>query len=129
MPRRYKRIFRGTRQSDVLTGTDKRDVLRGFGGDDVIDGGLGNDKAWGGAGRDTFVTLNGGRGRLKIMDFEMGDRVAFCGCSATRIEQRGKNAWIVKGDDMKAVLKGVNAEDLEIDFASRLITMVNDPLA
>ena len=129
MTRRYKRIFRGTRQNDVLTGTDKRDLFRGLRGDDVIDGGLGNDKAWGGAGRDTFVTLNGGRGRLKIMDFEMGDRIEFCGCAATRIEQRGKNAWIVKGDDVKAVLKGVDAEDLEIDYATRLITMANDPLA
>lgn len=129
MSRRYKRIFLGTPGDDELTGTDKRDLFRGRDGDDVIDGGLGMDKAWGGAGRDTFVTVNGGRGRLKIMDFEMGDRVEFCGCAATRIEQRGKNAWVVKGNDVKAVLKGINAEDLQIDYASRLITMVNDPLA
>ena len=63
------------------------------------------------------------------MDFEAGDTITFCGCASTRIEQRGKNAWIVKGDDVKAVVKGVDADDLDIDFTKAVITMNPDPLA
>ena len=66
---------------------------------------------------------------MKIMDFEAGDTIAFCGCASTRIEQRGNNAWIVKGDDVKAVVKGVSAGDLTIDFEGDVITMSADPLA
>ena len=66
---------------------------------------------------------------MKIMDFEAGDTITFCGCRSTRIEQRGKNAWIVKGDDVKAVVKGVDANDLDIDFTKAVITMSADPLA
>ena len=66
---------------------------------------------------------------MKIMDFEAGDTITFCGCASTRIEQRGKNAWIVKGDDVKAVVKGVDAGDLNIDFDQAVITMSADPMA
>ena len=66
---------------------------------------------------------------MTIMDFEAGDTITFCGCASTRIEQRGKNAWIVKGDDVKAVVKGVDADALDIDFPNAVITMAADPLA
>ena len=52
-----------------------------------------------------------------------------CGCASTVIEMKGDDAWIMKGDDIKAVLKGVNAELLNMDFAAREITMVSDPMA
>ena len=48
---------------------------------------------------------------------------------STRIEQRGKNAWIFKNDDVKTVVKGVAAKALQIDFGQALITVVIDPLA
>ena len=89
----------------------------------------GRYRVWGGDGNDTFETLNGGKGYMKIMDFEASDTIAFCGCASTRIEQRGNNAWIVKGDDVKAVVKGVSASDLTIDFDDGVITMSADPLA
>ena len=63
------------------------------------------------------------------MDFEAGDTITFCGCPSTRIEQRGKNAWIVKNDDVKAVVKGVAAEALQIDFDQAIITLIADPQA
>ena len=66
---------------------------------------------------------------MKIMDFAAGDIIGFCGCASTRIEQRGNNAWIVKGDDVKAVVKGVSASDLTIDFDADVITMSADLLA
>ena len=119
----------GTDGPDVLTGTKKKRRDYGFQGDDLIRTDEGNYKVWGGDGADTFVTLNGGKGKMKIMDFEAGDTITFCGCASTRVEQRGKNAWIVKGDDVKAVVKGVDANDLDIDFTKAVITMSADPLA
>ena len=124
-----KRSMKGTSGDDVLTGSAKKDRIRGFEGDDIIETGEGRDKAWGGAGDDTFVTVDGGKGHVKIMDFSVGDLVEFCGCASTRVEQRGKNAWIVKGDDVKAVLKGINADDVEINFVERVISLATDSLA
>ena len=103
--------------------------MYGFGGDDLIRTEEGRYRVFGGDGNDTFETLNGGKGYMKIMDFEAGVIIRFCGCPATRIEQRGNNAWIVKGDDVKAVVKGVSASDLTIDFDDGVITMSADPLA
>ena len=100
-----------------------------FGGDYLIRTEKGRYRVFGGDGNDTFETLNGGKGYMKIMDFEAGDIIGFCGCPATRIEQRGNNASIVKGDDVKAVVKGVSAGDLTIDFEGDVITMSADPLA
>ena len=66
---------------------------------------------------------------MKIMDFEVGDTIEFCGCPLTRIEQRGKNAWIVKGDDVKAVVKGFDADLLDLDYDNGLITAITDTMA
>ena len=142
-----KNKIRGTKRGDALLGTKKKDVVTGLGGDDVITtyggkdkvkGGKGDDiittgegmdKAWGGAGDDLFVTENGGEGHVKIMDFEAGDSIEFCGCANTGLEQRGDDVWIVKADDVKAVIKNFDADDLDIDFGSKLITVAADSLA
>ena len=118
--------IRGTAGNDELTGTEANERLWGYEGDDLIASGEGRDKAWGGQGKDTFVTVNDGQGFVKIMDFELGDLIEFCGCASTRVEQRGKNVRIVKGDDVKAVLKGIDADQLNLDFEERLITLVGD---
>ena len=120
--------IRGTARNDELTGTEANERLWGYEGDDLIASGEGRDKAWGGKGKDTFVTVNDGKGFVKIMDFELGDLIEFCGCASTRVEQRGKNVRIVKGDDVKAVLKGIDADQLNLDFEERLITLVGDSL-
>ena len=112
----------------MLTGTKKKRRVYGFEGDDLIRTDKGNYKVWGGKGADTFVTLNGGKGKMKIMDFEVGDTIKFCGCPSTRIEQRGKNAWIVKGDDVKAVVKGFDADLLDLDYDNGLITAITDTM-
>ena len=124
-----RKKLRGTEGVDELTGTRSNKRVYGFGGDDLIRSEEGRYRVWGGDGNDTFETLNGSKGYMKIMDFEAGDIIGFCGCASTRIEQRGKNAWIVKGDDVKAVVKGVSASDLTIDFDADVITMSADPLA
>ena len=128
MAKNRKKLL-GTEGVDELTGTRSNKRVYGFGGDDLISTEEGRYRVFGGEGNDTFETLNGGKGYMKIMDFEAGDMIGFCGCASTRIEQRGKNAWIVKGDDVKAVVKGVSASDLNIDFDERVITMSADPLA
>ena len=120
--------IRGTARNDELTGTEANERLWGYEGDDLIASGEGRDKAWGGKGKDTFVTVNDGKGFVKIMDFELGDLIEFCGCASTRVVQRGKNVQIVKGDDVKAVLKGIDADQLNLDFEERLITLVGDSL-
>ena len=120
--------IRGTAGNDELTGTAANERVWGYDGDDLIASGEGRDKAWGGKGKDTFVTVNDGQGFVKIMDFELGDLIEFCGCASTRVEQRGKNVRIVKGDDVKAVLKGIDADQLNLDFEERLITLVGDSL-
>ena len=128
MAKNRKKLL-GTAGVDEWTGTRSNKRVYGFGGDDLISTEEGRYRVFGGEGNDTFETLNGGKGYMKIMDFEAGDIIGFCGCASTRIEQRGKNAWIVKGDDVKAVVKGVSASDLNIDFDERVITMSADPLA
>ena len=128
MAKNRKKLL-GTEGVDELTGTRGNKRVYGFGGDDLISTEEGRYRVFGGEGNDTFETLNGGKGYMKIMDFEAGDIIGFCGCASTRIEQRGKNAWIVKGDDVKAVVKGVNASDLTIDFDDGVITFSADPLA
>ena len=126
--KRLKKLL-GTNGADELIGTKRTKRIYGRGGKDIISTPKGRFKVWGGDDADTFKTLNGAKGYMKIMDFEVGDTITFCGCSSTRIEQRGKNAWIVKGDDVKAVVKGVDANDLDIDFTKAVITMSADPLA
>ena len=122
-----RRQILGTAGNDELTGSKRKDRIRGYGGDDLIESGEGRDKVWGGEGNDTIVTVSDGKGFVKVMDFEVGDVIEFCGCGSTRVEQRGKNAWIVKGDDVKAVLKGIDAELVTLNFTERMITLT-DPI-
>ena len=128
MAKNRKKLL-GTEGVDELTGTRSNKRVYGFGGDDLISTEEGRYRVFGGEGNDTFETLNGGKGYMKIMDFEAGDIIGFCGCASTRIEQRGQNAWIVEGDDVKAVVKGGRASELNIDFDDGVITFSADPLA
>ena len=121
-----KRKLRGTSGSDELTGLISNQRIYGLAGDDIISSVEGKFKVWGGKGRDTFVTLNGVDGYLQVMDFEVGDKIQFCGCASIRIEQKGRNAWIVKSNDVKAVLRGVDADELHLDFTQGLIAFAAD---
>ena len=152
MAKNKKNKIRGSKRADELIGTNESDFIIGKGGDDVINAlegndkikggagddiitsGTGKDKAWGGKGDDIFVTENGSinnpkEGYVKIMDFEIGDKIEFCGCASATLEQRGKNVWLTKGDDIKAVVKGVDVDDLDIDYGNKIITFAADPLA
>ena len=122
-------VIIGKRGDDVINASRGRDKIKAGSGDDIISSGEGKDKAWGGEGDDVFVTVNDGKGHVKIMDFEVGDSIEFCGCPSTILEQRGDDVWVIKRDDVKAVIKNFDADDLDIDFGSRLITVAVDPLA
>ena len=126
--KRRRKSLRGTSGNDELTGTPKKRLVYGLAGDDIIRTKEGLYKVHGGKGTDKFVTLNGGKGYMKIMDMEVGEAIEFCGCASTEIKQRGKHVRIVKGDDVKAIVRNANADDFDMDFTSRLITMT-DPLA
>ena len=63
------------------------------------------------------------------MDVQAGDVITFCGCLGTQLQQRGNDTWVVKGDDVKAVVRGVSAEDLTIDYDLAVINVSTDPLA
>jgi Ca2+-binding RTX toxin-like protein len=118
----------GTPEKDFLTGTSHKNVVYGRGGDDIISSNAGLYRVWGEAGNDQFVTLNDARGHIKIMDLEIGETIIFCGCPATQIEQRGKDAWIIKGNDVKAIVIDANTSDFLLDFPTRSITLVTDTL-
>ena len=126
MGRKSKKKIRGTSASDELTGTKRKNLIWGYEGDDRIESGEGKDKVWGGEGDDTFVTVDGGKGHVKVMDMQIGDKIEFCGCASTVIEMKGNDAWIKKGDDVKAVVKGVDADLLSLDFANREFVMIAD---
>ena len=124
--------LKGTKRADELTGIRSKTRIYGLAGDDIISTLEGKYKVKGGKGADTFKTLNGGNGFMSILDFEAGDTITFCGCASTRIEQfgrKGQHARIVKGDDIKAIVNNVKAEDLNIDFENAVITLNPDPLA
>ena len=128
MAKKRKKL-RGTNGPDQLTGTRRKNQVYGLAGDDVIATGEGKYRVWGGEDNDTFKTLDGGKGFMKIMDFEAGDSIEFCGCANTVLEQRGDDVWITKAGDVKAVIKNFDTDDLDIDFGSRLITVATDSLA
>ena len=125
MGRKNKRKIRGTSASDELTGNKRRNLIWGYEGDDYIESGEGKDKVWGGEGDDTIVAAQG-KGYVKVMDMQIGDKIEFCGCTSTVIEMNGDDAWISnsKSSDVYAVVKGVDADFLNLDFANREITMI-----
>ena len=127
--KRRRKSLRGTSGNDELTGTPKKRLVYGLAGDDIIGTNEGRYKVYGGEGKDKFVTLNGGKGYMTIMDMEVGEAIEFCGCASTEIKQRGKHVKIFKGDDIKAIVRNANADDFDMNFTSRLITMTADPLA
>ena len=124
-----KDVIKAKKGNDIITSLGGKDKIKAGKGDDIIISGEGKDKVWGGGGNDLFVTENNGKGHVKIMDFEADDSIEFCGCSNTVLEQRGDDVWVVKADDVKAVIKNFDADDLDIDFGAKLITVAPDPLA
>jgi Ca2+-binding RTX toxin-like protein len=107
---------------DTLVGGGGNDNLRGGGGDDILDGGSGNDVLIGGGGDDTFVLSTGG-GRAFIRDFRDGDRLGLSNqlsFNDLTIQQVGNNALIRSGNDQLALLRNVNANDINqsvfVDF-------------
>jgi len=77
----------GDNGANVLTGTAQKDVISGHDGNDIIDGGAGQDILFGGAGADVFKFMGADSpfdthdlqltGADKVMDFEVGDKLAF----------------------------------------------------
>ncbi len=99
---------------DTLIGGGGNDILRGGGGNDILDGGRGNDTLIGGAGDDIFV-LSEGPGRALIRDFRGGDRLGLSNqlsFNDLTIQQVSNNVLIRAGNDALALLRNVNANDI-----------------
>lgn len=101
----------GNGGSDTINGNGGRDTINGGGGQDTIDGGNGSDQITGGRGNDVFV-LSLGRGRDIVTDFTDGsdslsldDNLSF---GDLTIEQRNRGAFISSGNDLLAILEGVD---------------------
>ncbi|MBD2460549.1 M10 family metallopeptidase C-terminal domain-containing protein [Oscillatoria sp. FACHB-1407] len=134
---------------DELLGDNGNDILVGGNGGDIISGGRGSDIIWGGqvpvgqtslggrakvvdsiidtmtggAGRDVFVLASGRQYDL-IRDFQDGfDRLRLsAGISPSRVHavQQGQNTLVKAGNDVLAILTGVQANRItaaDIQFA------------
>ena len=102
--------------NDILRGTEGRDRLKGNGGDDLLLGAGGDDTLVGGTGSDVFV-FGKGEGTDTIADFNLseGDRIGLAGglsFGQLTLTQEGANTSIKSGDEVLAILTGVQASSL-----------------
>jgi hypothetical protein len=113
----------GSGGNDTLLGGDGNDQLNGGTGQDKLFGNKGNDILTGGGSRDIFV-LEKGVGRDLIKDFK--DRQDKLGLSrgisfgSLTISQKGKNTNISLGNDLLAVLTGVQANQITVADFTRI---------
>ncbi|PSB14360.1 hypothetical protein C7B76_16520 [filamentous cyanobacterium CCP2] len=107
----------GGNGNDRMFGGRGNDRMHGGSGDDFLDGGKGRDTLIGGAGLDTFV-LRRRNGSDLIRDFQIGeDLLALRGnlsFGMLSITQDGNRAVISVGRDQLAVLRGVQADQLNV---------------
>ena len=102
----------GKNGNDLLSGNKGNDELYGDKGNDILIGNMGIDWLYGGKGRDTFmVSKKFGKGKKnedQIFDFNDGeDMIEIYGSTSNiEIEDYGKHAFIVKGNDTLAWVKG-----------------------
>lgn len=108
----------GNSGNDILKGGNNRDKLNGGSGRDRLFGGSGNNILKGGGDRDIFV-LERGSGKSLIRDFQANqDRIKLArGLSfeLLTVTQRGNQAALSQGNDLLALLQGVQAQMLEAD--------------
>ena len=105
-------VINGNAGRDTLNGNGGGDTINGGAGGDTINSGAGRDTVTGGAGRDVFV-LATGAGRDVVTDFTNGvDQLSLSnglGFDDLTINQQGQNTFIRSGNDLLAILNGVNA--------------------
>jgi len=119
---------RGTQKNDILTGTPENSELvnyrfLGLGGDDRITGSSSDDQIFGGTGRnietggegaDLFVLNRYGTAILR--DFQSGlDKIGLSkplSFGKLDILDKRKNTLIKDGDQVLAVLNGINAKQI-----------------
>ncbi|MEB3359410.1 MAG: alkaline phosphatase [Synechococcales bacterium] len=101
--------------NDELYGEDGDDYLFGNFGDDLLAGGLGNDNLNGGNGSDTYV-FAAGEGTDTVRGFDVTeDFIALVGdltVDSLGITQVGRNTELSFGDEVLAILRRVEADEL-----------------
>ena len=119
----FRKTLRGSEGIDRITGTKRGEDIYGTEGDDWIDGGGGKDKIWGKGGADKFKIPDIGKSHAEIIDYVDGvDKIEFCGCGSTQITTKGGNSHISKRGDLEAIILGVRADELEMDFYNKIIS-------
>ncbi len=100
---------------DVLWGGKDNDILIGDNGEDWLFGDLGYDVVMGGAGGDRFVLRDNAETDL-ILDFTNGEDLIGLAQGLTfndlTLTQQNHSAWIYAGNELLAILNGVNASTL-----------------
>ncbi|MGB3494739.1 MAG: S8 family serine peptidase [Elainellaceae cyanobacterium] len=106
----------GNSGNDVLRGGSTKDNLNGGSGRDRLIGGSGNNTVKGGGDRDIFV-LAQGNGKTLIRDFNLDqDRLSLgrgMRFGSLTFTQQGSRTAIRQGDDLVALLQGVQAQTLD----------------
>ena len=115
-----KDTLNGGEGNDILLGGDRQDSLIGGAGDDrlmgeegrdTLIGGMGDDTLTGGEGKDIFV-LAVSEGSDTIVDFQLGsDRIGLAN-GLEREDLSFSGNTIQAGDELLAIVNGVNTEDL-----------------
>jgi 2',3'-cyclic-nucleotide 2'-phosphodiesterase (5'-nucleotidase family) len=114
----------GGKGNDILDAAEGDDILRGGAGEDIARGGngadtilcgTGDDIAIGGNDNDIFA-LGKGRGDVVIRDFkDRVDKLSLLGggrFNGLSIEDMGNSTMISRGNDVMAILRGVDASDI-----------------
>lgn len=106
----------GANGNDNLLGGDGNDKLDGGNGNDFMDGDSGSDRFFCGRGKDTVVLERELFDKDVIQDFQDGkDKLAIAKTiklGNLSIDQRGNNTQIFYRNDLLAVVKGVDADQL-----------------
>ena len=106
----------GKKGNDRLLGGNGNDNLEGSNGNDLIDGGSGSDHFFCGRGKDIVMLERELFDRDIIHDFrDRQDKFAFdqrINLGKLSIEQRGKNTQIFFRNDLLAIVKGVDADNI-----------------
>lgn len=115
----------GGHGTDNLKGNQGRDLLQGNGERDFLRGGKGEDFLFGNEESDVFI-LQPGKGTDVIADFEDGiDRLGLfpdLSFDELEISQVGENTAIGSGDEVFALLSGIDANSIAAnDFAEVVI--------
>ena len=117
-----KDTINGGQGHDIITGDNGKDIIDGGKGRDTLEGGRGFDTLTGGKGNDTFILNNHLNTLDVIRDFVVGEDVLkfslnlspIVSISSSLEIDDGASAVISFGENISAILRGVDASELKV---------------